>query len=408
MIMINKLGAKLGIDLKYIFKGGFWISIGQVVSSMSAFLLAIVYANWLTPETYGTYKYVISMIGILSIPTLSGLSTSVSKSIVQGKEGSLLFASRVKIKWGMLGTAAGLVLSFYYYLNNNAELSIAFALASLFIPILEGYNLYDSYLYAKKKFREATLFYIFGQITTSLIILSIAVLNPKLIWILFAYLGSWSLIRWVLFRWVINKYRPNNEIDPEAIPYGKHLTAIKAFNVLASYLDKILLFQFVGSGPLAIYSITQAPLDQIRSLVTRGISLLAFPKYAEKENDLVKKSVTSWTLKTTIVLFFAAIFYIIFIPYVFPVFFPLYSEYIWYTQLAALSIIPLASFIPYTALNAHALKKELYYYNISSAFFQITTLIILTYTAGIVGVIIARILSRLFELIVGLILTTKK
>ncbi|PIR45693.1 MAG: hypothetical protein COV09_00045 [Candidatus Vogelbacteria bacterium CG10_big_fil_rev_8_21_14_0_10_50_13] len=286
-LILGRASRLFKVDMGYLFHGGFWITVGQVVSSLSAFILAIVYANWLSPETYGTYKYVISVIGILSIPTLSGLSTAVSKAVVEGNEGSFRYAVKVKLKWGLLASAGGLVLAGYYFFNQNTELALAFLLSALFIPLLEGFNLYDSFLYGKKLFRTASWYYVIGQVFTTTLMVGAAYFRPTLAMILIGYLVGWSLVRFLLLRRTFNRFRPNNQVDPAVVPYGKHLTAIKAFNVFASYLDKVLLFQFVGAGPLAIYSITQAPLDQIRSLTSRGISLLAFPKYAAKEQALL-------------------------------------------------------------------------------------------------------------------------
>ncbi|OHA57257.1 MAG: hypothetical protein A2114_02740 [Candidatus Vogelbacteria bacterium GWA1_51_14] len=401
-LILGRASRLFKVDMGYLFHGGFWITVGQVVSSLSAFLLAIVYANWLSPETYGTYKYVIAVIGILSIPTLSGLGTAVSKAVVAGNEGSFRYAVRVKLKWSLVASAGSIALAGYYLFNANTELALAFLLSAIFIPLLEGFNLYDSFLYGKKLFRTATLYYIIGQITTTALIVVAAYFRPTLAMILIGYLAGWALVRFLLLRRTFNKFRPNNQVDPEVVPYGKHLTAIKAFNVVAGYLDKVLLFQFIGAAPLAIYAITQAPLDQIRSLASRGISILAFPKYAAKEQALLGQHIFYWVSRTALVLALMTVGYIILIPFVFPLFFPAYAKYIWYTQLAALGLIPLASFIPYTALNAQALKKELYYFNFSSAAFQIAALAILTYTSGLVGVIIARILGRFFELLVGL------
>lgn len=401
-LILGRASRLFKVDMGYLFHGGFWITVGQVVSSLSAFLLAIVYANWLSPEIYGTYKYVISVIGILSIPTLAGLGTAVSKAVVEGKEGSFRYAVLVKLKWGLLASAGSLALAGYYFFNQNNELALAFLLSAIFIPFLEGFNLYDSFLYGKKLFRTATWYYVIGQVFTTFLTVTVIYFWPTLAMVLIGYLLGWSLVRFLLLRRTFNKFRPNNQIDPTVVPYGKHLTAIKAVNVLASYLDKVLLFQFIGAGPLAVYAITQAPLDQIRSLASRGISLLAFPKYAAKEQALLGQHVFYWTGRTTLVLALMAVGYVLLIPFVFPLFFPAYADDVWYTQLAALGLIPLASFIPATALNAQALKRELYYFNFSSAIFQIATLAIFTYTLGLVGVIIARILGRFFELAIGL------
>ena len=47
-------------DMIYLAKGGFWLTLGQIISSVSSFALAVAFANFLPKEVYGNYKYIIS------------------------------------------------------------------------------------------------------------------------------------------------------------------------------------------------------------------------------------------------------------------------------------------------------------------------------------------------------------
>lgn len=400
-LLLDKTNKILQADARYILKGGFWITLGQALSSASAFILSIAYANWLTPETYGTYKYVLSLMSILSIPTLTGMGTAVAQAVARGQEGSLLFALKVKIKWGLLSSLASLAVAGYYYLNDNATLGSAFLLASFFIPFIESFGIYDSLFHGRKQFRLTTIYYASAQLLATSAILITSFFNQTLMFILLAYFIAWTLARGILLRHALVKYRPNTETSAETISYGKHLSMINAFNTIANYLDKVLLFQFAGAATLAVYSIIQAPVDQLRSLSSRGISLLAFPKYATKNPSDLKDHVNTWTKRALIALAVTAIFYVLLIPLVFPLIFPAYAKDVWYSQIAALGLIPLASFIPYTALSARAMKKQLYYFNFSSAAFQILTIVTLGYWFGLIGIIVARISARFFDLAIS-------
>jgi len=402
--LLNWTEKKFKTDTRYLVKGGFWITVGQIVSSLSAFILSIVYANWLPQETYGIYKYVLSMMSILSIPTLNGMGTAVTQAVALGKEGSVRLAIKVKIKWGLIGSIGSFALSGYYYLAGNNTLFGAFILVGLFIPIVETFGIYDNLFHGRKEFKRSVIFYIIGQISATSVILITLYFNQTVGFILAAYFTTWTLVRAILLKYSLAKYQPNKLTDKDTIAYGKHLTAINAFNTLANYLDKILLFHFAGATTLAIYSITQAPLDQVRSLVSRGISTLAFPKYALKKSADLSKHIDLWILRSIFGLTLVSISYIVFIPWIFPLVFPVYAKDVWYSQLAALGLIPLVSFIPFTALNAKAMKKELYYYNLSSATFQIVSICSLGYMFGLIGVIISRILSRFFDLTISWLL----
>jgi O-antigen/teichoic acid export membrane protein len=99
-----------------------------------------------------------------------------------------------------------------------------------------------------------------------------------------------------------------------------------------------------------------------------------------------------------------AAIYILFAPFAFHLFFPAYTEAIWYSQIYALALIPLGSIFPNTALQAHAANKELYILNIVSSVFQIGILFPAIAYYGLFGAVIARILSRVFNLVISVVL----
>ena len=128
----------LKTDMVYFSRGGFWLTAGQMFSSLSAFLLSIAFANLLPKETYGTYKYVLSIASILSIPTLSGMTTSLAQAIASGSDGSFIPAVKARIKWGLLGALASLILASYYFYQADTTLTISFLMAAVFLPFMLG------------------------------------------------------------------------------------------------------------------------------------------------------------------------------------------------------------------------------------------------------------------------------
>ena len=79
-------------DMVYLASGGFWLTVGQIISSAATFGLAIAFANLLPKETYGTYKFVLSIAGILTIFTLPGMVTSLTQAVARNFEGSVILA----------------------------------------------------------------------------------------------------------------------------------------------------------------------------------------------------------------------------------------------------------------------------------------------------------------------------
>ena len=130
-------------DMVYLAKGGSWLTFGQIISTIAAFLSALAFANLLPRETYGTYKYILSIVSILTASTLSGINKALFRSIARGREGPFVPALKTKIKWGLLGGLASIVLAGYYYINGNITLTISFLIAAIFLPFMDSLTLQE-------------------------------------------------------------------------------------------------------------------------------------------------------------------------------------------------------------------------------------------------------------------------
>src|SRR3989344_7039026 len=91
-------------DMVYLTKGGTWLLLGQLISSISTFLLVIAFANLIPKETFGTYKYILSLTAILLIPSLPGMNTAVNMASTRNLDGTLLLALKTKMRWGLLSS----------------------------------------------------------------------------------------------------------------------------------------------------------------------------------------------------------------------------------------------------------------------------------------------------------------
>jgi len=138
-------------DMVYLAKGGSWLTLGQIVSTIASFLSAIAFANLLPRETYGQYKYILSITSILAIPTLAGINTAVIRAIARGYEGSFIPALKTKIKWGLLGGITSIGLAGYYYFSalygSTWSLRVSPTGKKALRYIYENWNHYPSYFY---------------------------------------------------------------------------------------------------------------------------------------------------------------------------------------------------------------------------------------------------------------------
>jgi len=338
-------------DMLYLAKGGSWLSLGQIISSLSSFLLVIAFANLIPKETFGTYKYILSLTGILLIPSLPGMNTAISIASARNLDGTLLLALKTKIRWGLLSSLASLLLSGYYFLNGNMGLMISFLIASVFLPFIDAFGIYGPFLNGKKKFQISTRYGAITQIISTGFLIAVIFLTDNLFLIVLSYFLSWTLLRYIFFKITVKKFVTSKDEDVGAIPYGKHLSLMKVVNIVASYIDRLFVFHFLGAVPLAVYSFAIAMPEQMKGLLGL-LDTLAFPKFVKRNIREIKDSFKKKALRLFLLGAISIGAYILIAPFIFKTFFPKYQEAVFFSQLFSLSMLNMALFPASTALRA--------------------------------------------------------
>lgn len=388
-------------DMVYLAKGGFWLTLSQIIAMLSGLLLTIIFANLVPKETYGTYKYILSVIAILIIPSLTGMGTSVTQATARGYDGSFWSSIKIKMRWGILSSLASLILAIYYFINSNYTLAVSFSIITIFISFIDSLEIYQSFLQGKKLFDISAKFSILTQILSTLVIIITIVITSNIIYILLSYLLSYTIFR-LIFSLKTKKYINNKKEDPDMVNYGKHLSLMSVISLIAMQLDKVLIFHYLGAIEMAVYSIAIAPPEYLKGIF-KNISNLALPKFAQNNDstNIDKKNLLTKILKFSLIIFVSSIIYIVAAPIIFKIFLPKYQDSIIYSQVFAISTFTLINIIPVTLMRARKMTKELYQYNFYSFGVQIILLLIFVQPFGLMGVIIARIIARIFGVLLS-------
>lgn len=382
-------------DMVYLAKGGSWLFAGNIISVILSFVLALAFANLLPKETYGTYKYIIALLGILSIPSLKKIATSLSQAVARGFEGNYLETVKIKIKWGLIGSLASLLFSAYYFFQGNSTLGYAMLVISIFIPFYNSFYLYLSYLGAKKLFNKFTQYNIATRVVTTTIMVATIFFTQNIIIIIFSFIVSETLTRFYFLKKSFKKFPPNKEKDPSAISYGKHLSLMEVINVIAEQADKILLFHYIGASELAVYSIATTPVDQIRSLIL-NIRDLAFPKLSKESGEIIKQTLPNKILKASLIILPLIAIYVLIAPWFFATFFPEYLESIKLSQILSLILILTPLTLLSSSLSAKKQIKSLYKISFWGSLGRLIIYFMCIKLYGLLGLIFGRIIIDLY------------
>ncbi len=394
-------------DMVYLARGGFWAILSQIVASLSTFFLAIAFAHFISKETYGEYKYILSIGSIISAFTLSGLNTAVLQSSSRGFEGTLNYAFWENIRWSILFFLLALGISVYYFVNGNLLLGSGLLVVGSFSPFLKSTNLYNAYLVSKKDFRRSSIYFsIIGNLFPAISLLVTLFLTDNPLWLVTVYFASNTVIGVILYLETLKIYRPNKKIDPEALSYSKHLSFMDILSVIADNIDQIFVFHYIGAAQLAIYNFAIAIPSQIKGPL-KGLAGLIFPKFVERSDREIRSGMKNKMILLFIGSLLAIGAYTLAAPYIFHIFFPKYEDSIFYSQIFSLSLLWIVAIPADSYLLAKKKIKEQYTLNIVGSLIQIAILAFGVIKGGILGLVLAQVITKLIWSVMSMVLYEK-
>ncbi len=386
-------------DVRYLAKSSAWLMTSQVVLALFSLVSAWAFANFISQDTFGHYRFILSILGILSLTTLAGMSTAVTRAASRGFGGTIYPALKEKMRFGFLGLIAGLGTAGYYFFNGNLVIASGIALGSLFIPFKDTFSLYDALLQAVKRFDLSTYYRLVTQVVSLICTVGALWFTDNLLIILLAYLLPLTVMQWVWYRFTVRHDFAQGLVDHEAMRYGRHLSILGVFGGLSGNLQNILLFHFLGAQAVAIFYFAIAPTEQMRS-VTAQIEPILFPKMAKDEwalgtfGSLVRK-----TLPFTLMVTGGVLLYIGIAPLFFSIFFPQYMNAVFLSQLYAPTIIlTIWTTLLTTVVKAKGMLKVQYLINAIDVVFGLGITVALIYFFGLYGLIAGIMLMKCTEL----------
>ncbi len=401
--LLRSLEPHAKTDVVYLASGGFWLVLGQAGAALTAFAFSLVVARYLPPDTYGSYRYVSSLVAMIGAVSLTGLGTTIVRAVAQGHEASLPAGFKKNVRWSALMILCFMGVAGYYGFQGASELALSILVAGAATTIVNAASLYNAYWNGKQDFYRSTLYWsIANTLSTTAAVLAILYTSNLLMVVSAFFIGSACihlLLYYVTRRQLSIPPTPQASTDQDSV----HLSFLNFLNTVATHVDKIIVFQMLGAAQLAVYTFALAIPDQLRAVLKSG-ARLALPRFAERPFSHIQASLGERLLRFSGLIVCMAIAYVFAAPYVFHWLFPAYISSVPYSQLFALTLFTTLGTIPLAALQAHAKTRALYTHALISNAVQITSSIVLIYHFGLWGAAAAVVINRFANLIVPLYL----
>jgi O-antigen/teichoic acid export membrane protein len=393
-------------ELRHLTKNGLLLLFGEAANALAALALGYAFANLLPKETFGQYKYLLSVVSVLGAFSLSGLAVALSRSAARGYDAALRRVFTVHLLSHGPMALATLATSGYYYLKGNHEFGLGLGIAALAQPIINSAMLCLPFLQSKEQYGRASLSAAAFGLIPAAVLVGALVLTDDLLLVLVAYFASNALVAAVLYRLTVRRYPADAPSDPSLMRYGVHLTIQQIPASVTEHIDKILLFQLLGPSALAVYTFATAIPMQIRS-VMRHAYTLAFPRFARLPREKLKGSFFQIAAIMFVLSIPVTVGYVVLAPHLFRILFPAYMEAVPYSQWFSLTFLFGAGGLASAYFSAQGIVRGQYISVFLNSALTIAALVAGIALYGLAGAIAARILVKVVLYFVELVIISK-
>ncbi|HEX2792144.1 MAG TPA: oligosaccharide flippase family protein [Candidatus Paceibacterota bacterium] len=389
----------------YLTSVGFWSNAQSAITAFGSFLLYIVFAHFLAPETYGTYQYLLSVFSILTAVTLTGMNTAVTRAVARGAEGVFAESIRLQLRYGIIAAIAGLGVSGYYYSQGNLLLALGGVIIGFGAPLVYAFNTYSAFLTGKKDFRRNSIYTTSATLIYYGALAAVGVYSDSVLLLLFVNLFSQAVLYAYLCWRTFRIYRPNGTVDKESIRYGFHLSAMSVFSSVAAQIDNVLTFHFLGPVALAVYSFATAIPDRLGSMCFRFLGTAALPRFSEREPETVRATLLRKAVLGMAAAGIGVVVYWFLASWFFATFFPAYMNAVPYSvAYAVTAIFSTGAILPSTALAAAQKTRALYIHSFCTSTLQIIAPLLGVISFGLWGIVFGKIFSSFSSMLISGIL----
>jgi O-antigen/teichoic acid export membrane protein len=374
-------------DVRYVARGSFWLGMTQVTSAIVGIAMTAGFANLISPETFGLYRYILSVYGILAMAGLPGAATGVTQAVSTGHEGALLQGFKLKIRWSLLGSAVSLAYASYNFITHQPTLGIVFCITAVIMPLYEAAGLYVAHLHGKKLFKEASIMAIIMQFAFAVAMLSALYWGKNIFVIIATYFAIYTISYGIFTFITLRRYTTNNSIDPDMKRYSRSMSFYNIVNGAISSIDGIVLFHLLGPAQVAIFALASAIPTRLQT-VLKILGTLAFPKYAQRSMADISSNFPRKALLLLGGIIITAIIYGALAPTIFTILFPKYLPALHYSQVLAFFTISAITYPLSSAFLAHKLIRPGYIIAIVSIILKVVLLLTLVPLLGLWGAVI--------------------
>jgi len=252
----------------------------QVVQRLLGLMTTYFVVRALSQEGFGSYQFVLTVVGVVSIFGLPGINNAVMQSVARGYRGTYRVSIRPALLCSLIGSFLLVCVGCWYYFMSDNELGSSFFLATMVFPLTYGLMQWQGLRTGLEDFSGVVKLTGAAAIATSLLLIGTVVFVTNeiavLVIIILAVQAMLNLVGTAKSFRVVKRDEP---AEKGSIRYGLVTTAYMVFGHVAIYADKLLIYAFMTPASLAIFVAAERIPEIVKSLVKNVGGALA-PRFA--------------------------------------------------------------------------------------------------------------------------------
>lgn len=395
--MIASIQARTGLDAHYYTAGGFYTVLTYVVQVGAGILTSVLMARYLPRETYGGFRYVLSLAGTLGILALPGMSTAMMQSLSRGHGGAYWTGIKTIMKWSILVSGGLIVAALFTPIAKTTAVAHALMALAVIFPLYAGSGLYGVLLLAKRDLHRNFSYGAAYRIMLTIGTIAALYLTHSLAAFVVAVFLVDTVTRGIMTIRA-RRFLPNKTQDPPMIAYGKKLSLLTALPMVSEQIDRLVVPAALGLQGLAVWGVATMIPDTAKEFGSSVLNL-ALPKLArwgatQSEQGFILRKFFELLLLSLIAV---GIYYAI-APAIVRFLFPAYADAVAVSRWYALTMVSFPGLLFLNWFQAQKKMRELTIFNMTSAIAQIVATLLLVPAYGLLGAVAARAVGRAVSL----------
>lgn len=384
-------------DIKKITSDSFTVLIAHSFSIVYGLILSYLSARIFLPEVYGSYQFVLSIVGILGFLKLNGMSNAIARDVNLHEKSPLAYTMRRYVLFTVSISVLLILAIPLLHIWNRTELWPMFVIAAIFTPLDALVSTFFSGIIVGKSLFSTALRY--SLILKILQIIGIVCIftfypSPTLLLLLTFVL---SVLLYGYFLYTNVALYTNSLRDNRIFTYGMQLSIATIPTIIVWYIDSMLIAAFFGMSQLAMFSVALIVPEQFKQIFKELLSV-TFSHQSRGKDSMKRRMNVLWHCTVGTLPFIVAIIaYYYLAPFIFEWIFPRYTSEIvlQISRIAFATLIVMPWNLVPQYLEAQGFVKQVKSLNIiSSALFAIS-LVVLVPLYGLIGAIISRAMFRI-------------